>query len=389
MNRVLGWFWGYITVLVTGEACERFMNLCGFYSRDVWDFQKNPKGLSVKVRVSEYKNLRHSAKRAGVHLHIESKHGFPFLLRRYRFRYGIFVGFLIFIVLLNVLCGRIWSVEIHGISSLNSLEVMTMLQSVGISEGVKKDAYDWATVRQKIMEQNPQISWMSFNPIGTVLFVDISETAKAPGILDHNVPCNLKATKDGVILSAKVYAGQPLVKPGDAVVKGDILVSGAVEYKNGCTVFRHASAEIVAQTKYHITFKIPLRQTVQCRTGQSQVRHVIRFFGMRIPMYLGSIKEQYETVPTSHDMQINHKTLPLGVDSTIFYYTSEKQVTLSEHQALSQAQKKLNEYKINELDDVVIKTITTNHTIDKQTLTFTADFLCEENICFEENMLIF
>ncbi len=389
MNRLLGWFWGYITVLVSGEACERFMNLCGFYSRDVWDFQKNPKGLSVKVRVSEYKNLRHSAKRAGVHLHIQSKHGLPFLLRRYRFRYGIFVGFLIFVVLLNVLCGRIWSVEIHGISSLNSLEVMTMLQSVGISEGVKKDAYDWATVRQKIMEQNPQISWMSFNPIGTVLFVDISETAKAPGILDHNVPCNLKATKDGVILSAKVYAGQPLVKPGDAVVKGDILVSGAVEYKNGCTVFRHASAEIVAQTKYHITFKIPLRQTVQCRTGKSQVRHVIRFFGMRIPMYLGSIKEQYETVPTSHDMQINHKTLPLGVDSTIFYYTFEKQVTLSEHQALSQAQIKLNEYKINELDDVVIKTIATNHTIDKQALTFTADFLCEENICFEENMLIF
>ncbi len=389
MNRLLGWFWGYVTVLVTGEACERFMNLCGFYSRDVWDFQKNPNGLTVKVRLSEYKNLRHSAKRTGVHLHIESKHGFPFLLRRYRFRYGIFVGILVFALLLNTLCGRIWSVEIHGTSSLKSYDVTSMLQSVGITEGVRKDAFDWATVRQKIMEHNPQISWMSLNPMGTVLFVDISETAKAPGVLDHSIPCNLKATKDGVVVSVKVYAGQSLVKTGDAVVKGDLLVSGAVEYKNGCTVFRHASAEIVAQTKYHVSFEIPLRQTVRLRTGQSQIRRVIRFFGMRIPMYLGSVKEEYETLHSSHEVRINNKTLPIGVDSTIFHYTSEKEVALTEQQALSQAQMKLNAYKTTELNDMVIKEVTTDYTIDKQALTFTADFLCEENICFEENMLIF
>ena len=148
LQKWIGWLVGYVTVLVRGGSCERFMNLCAVKRRDVWDFQAVPEGLCIQVRAGEYRNLRIAAKRAGCRLHIVAKHGLPFLLRRYRRRYGLIAGVFLFVFLLQLLCGRVWEIRVQGNEKLQQSQVVTLLEEFGIREGMAANALDWASVRQ-------------------------------------------------------------------------------------------------------------------------------------------------------------------------------------------------------------------------------------------------
>ena len=73
------------------------------------------------------------------------------------------------------------------------------------------------------------------------------------GAAKEEPPNDIVAEKDGRITSIVTRNGVPLVKPGDEVKKGDILVSGKVEVKNdaGEVVnyhYQNADADIEAET---------------------------------------------------------------------------------------------------------------------------------------------
>lgn len=385
----IGFFVGYVTVLVTGGSPERFMNLCAVKRRDVWDFQSVPEGLLVNVRISEYKNLRLAARRARVHLHIVSKHGLPFFIQRHRHRYGLAVGIAVFFLLLQVLCGRVWQIQVQGNTSMETRDIIGILAQSGIREGIKTNAFDWASVRQEVILNHPEISWMSFNPVGTVLHVDISEATPKPDIIDASQPCDLKATCDGRIVDMQVQMGKPIVQKGDAVVKGDLLVSGAVEYSDGCTVFRHASAIIKAETSHTVSFEIPLQQVRQQRTGKQTVRRVLRCFNGAIPLYIGSVKEPYEKETSEASLTIAGTKLPFGIQTAVFYHTTPITVTLTQEEAIAEAAEKTDAYVAETLKEAEITGITYDHSVKNDVVTVTAKISCIENISFEEKLLIF
>ena len=115
MQNWIGMILGTLTVRVTGGSHERFMNLCAVYNRDMWDFRAEGDSITVKVRASEYKNLRKAAHRAGVRLKIIKRHGIPFWLRRYKNRYGLVAGILVFCLLLSFFSSRIWVIRMRGV----------------------------------------------------------------------------------------------------------------------------------------------------------------------------------------------------------------------------------------------------------------------------------
>lgn len=389
LSVLLGFIYGTVTVLVTGGSPERFMNLCALKRRDMWDFQIIENGISVKVRATEYKNLRYAAKRSGVHLHITDKKGFPFIMHRHRNRWGLVVGFLLFFVLLFSLCGRIWTIDVQGLNQLNKNEVVTVLEEFGIREGVRKNKFEWATIRQKVLAVCPEISWMSLNPQGTTLHVDISETEKPPEIIDATQPCNIIASHDGKIVEMQINTGQPMVKVGDGVVKGDLLVSGAVEYADGCTVFRHASGKIIAETRHKVSFDIPLIQTHLKRNGKIITRRVLKVFGVSIPLYLGSVQEPYEKETHCWDLTIADTKLPVGIQTANLYITDSVTVNLNVDEALAEGVEKTEQYVEEALPNAEILNILYQHEEKENLVRVTAEIFCKENIISKEKMLIF
>lgn len=389
MQNWIGMIFGTLTVRVTGGSHERFMNLCAVYNRDMWDFRAEGDSITVKVRASEYKNLRKAAHRAGVRLKIIKRHGIPFWLRRYKNRYGLVAGILVFCLLLSFFSSRIWVIRMRGVEGEIEQQILTQMKQEGITLGTRTSAFDFATVRQKLIVACPQISWMSLNPSGSVLNVDVSLRTAPPLVLDHQQPCNLIASVDGTILSMNIKNGDPMVKVGDGVVKGDLLVSGAVEYADGCTVFRKAEGEILAETKHRVTFQVPYEQTHSCYTGKTKRRYAFHFFGLSLPLYIGSVSGTYEKTDRYRPLVIDQVALPIGIYESKFALTQPLTVHLSREEAVAEATEKTMEYVSQSLPNCEITAINYQKEFTSTHALVTAEILCKENIAFAEKMLIF
>ena len=66
------------------------------------------------------------------------------------------------------------------------------------------------------------------------------------------MPTNLKAAADGIIKRIDVTSGNCIVKVGDTVAKGDILVSGMEERADG-TKFVHSAGRVTAVIEREVT----------------------------------------------------------------------------------------------------------------------------------------
>ena len=67
-----------------------------------------------------------------------------------------------------------------------------------------------------------------------------------PEIIDEEEYCNVVANKEGIILKVNARNGTPLVKEGDVVKQGDIVIGGWMEGKYTGIRYVHAQGEVEA-----------------------------------------------------------------------------------------------------------------------------------------------
>ena len=89
---------------------------------------------------------------------------------------------------------------------------------------------------------------------------------------------NLKATADGTVTRLEVQSGSPAVRIGDGVKKGQLLVSGVLEYTDGSNAFTDSLGKVFARTAKKITLEMPVKSKISCpiRTGYT-VRLILNF----------------------------------------------------------------------------------------------------------------
>lgn len=385
----LDWLLGYVTIEVVGENAERFMNLCAAYKKDVWGFLKTENGVKANVRLSEMKTLRTISRKARVRIRILRRHGFWFLTKPIRKRWGLIIGMVVFCVLLWFLSGRIWYINIHGNTEIPTPQIMEMLQEAGVTQGVSSKAFDWATLRQSIITKHPQISWMSFNPQGCLLQVDISEAKAAPELPNQQEPCNIVASRDGRIVDIQVFTGNAAVKVGDAVVKGDMLINGAVEYSNGCTVFRPASGIVMAETVHKKSVFIPYHQKIDKPTGEKIQRKAFYCFGLDIPLFLGRVAPPYTKETKESYLCVKDISLPIGVKTATFFPTISEKIQINEEQAKGKGKEVIEQEIQKNFNEKQVKKVDYSYKVLSDGVETKSEIFCVENIIFREKLLIF
>ena len=140
----------------------------------------------------------------------------------------------------------IWGIEISGIE-IDENTVHNLYEN-GLKIGMLKNMVDVDAVRSKMMTNMPEIAWIGINIIGSKAEVEIKERIQKPDIVEKDKPYNIKAKCDGVITRIEVKQGMPLVKQGDVVTKGQLLVSGVLESSVVGVRLVPSSAIILAKT---------------------------------------------------------------------------------------------------------------------------------------------
>ena len=214
------------------------MNLCTNQNLLLWKVKKTADGYEMYMSIKGFFSLRPITRKTGTRVCVLEKHGFPFLMHRYR-RYRVFQsGLLLCAVLLWIASCYIWEIKLSGNYMVTDDNLYDFLKEQEIVTGIKKNKIDCEEIEKQIRSSYPQITWVSAQLDGIRLIIEVNEntlllsTQNTEAVTKTNSPCNLVSQYDGVVKQIITRNGTPLVFPGTQVAQGDILVKGEMELKN-------------------------------------------------------------------------------------------------------------------------------------------------------------
>jgi len=304
---------GYVIIEVTGFSAERFINMGVKRGVHIWDAVRGPSAVSMKVSAGGFRLLCGFTGKTDCKVKILERKGLPFLLRRYRKRKFLIAGIFLFAALLYAMSSFIWLVELDGNERLQPDSVLSFLGQNGIRAGTLKYTVDEREAERALLAAFPDISWVSLRIRGTKLTVTLTETIPEREIADNTVPCDIVAKKAGLVVHIATSAGTPLVRQGDVVNAGDLLVSSELVTGTDDTGFSaeytRARSEIRAKVYYEYSFTVPLKYYGRRYTGKVRRERTVILFGNNINL-LKTYIQRYR----SYDKIITERQLRFGGD---------------------------------------------------------------------------
>ncbi len=370
------YIFGTVRIKLYGEYCERLINVIAANGISFYSLKRRENFLEVTVLKDDFKKLRKLRKYTCVKIKINNKRGLPFLIRRYRQRYGILVGAVMFFVILNLMSTRMWMIKVEGNISVPKEEIMSTLEGLGVYEGISMDMIDVDVLKQQIVAKRQDIAWASLNKQGSVLEVNVTEVNGEKETIQE---CNLVAAFDGVIKHIDVQSGTVAVKVGDTVTKGQLLVSGMVDYGSGVT-FTSAKGKIIAHTTSREKVEIGILNETEILNGDNKNRYVFEFLGCKIPLFLGSVRGKYNLDIYNSQLTMFGKNIPVSLTKISYTGKNIYYEELSINSAKNLIKDKI--YKIYERNNNEILSITNEKITkenDKYIYSATVDYL--SNIC--------
>ncbi|MDR1616687.1 MAG: sporulation protein YqfD [Syntrophomonadaceae bacterium] len=217
---------GMITVRIEGEYVEKVLNMAMSRGLYISDVRKIEGGVLLKVRGSGFEALKTICAENGYEYSIVAQRGAPFVKRAFRRRMGFLVGAAVFVSAVYILSSFIWFVDVRGNNLLSDQVIIDAAARYGVSKGANKSGFDRIEAENAMIRDISQLSYVKISVKGVNASIEVVEkTLSSPEI---TAPCNIVAAADGVIDDILVLMGRQNVRTGQAVVKGDILISGMV-----------------------------------------------------------------------------------------------------------------------------------------------------------------
>ena len=223
---------GYVRVEIEGYYIEKFINICLDKKILIWKLKrKTGVTLYFNIGIKDYKKLKEICRKTNCKIKIRSKKGLPFFLHKYKKRKIFLIVLIVISIVIYASSKYVWNIQIEIEENKTLENINRDLSELGIKRGMKKNEIDTNKIITEIRLKRNDISWMGIDIKGTNVIVKIVKADDKPKILDKNEYCNIVATKTGVVESIVAQNGTPLVKVGDTVQKGDILIAGYMEGK--------------------------------------------------------------------------------------------------------------------------------------------------------------
>lgn len=156
------------------------------------------------------------------------------------YRVGVLAGLAVFCLVIFLSGFFVFKIEVVGSGSHYVGEVRALLREAGLSPFSVYSETRAQNARTHILDL-PAVSFCSVQKKGGVIVVGVEINAETPPRAEARSLCALCA---GKIVQLVCIRGTPLVKEGDEVSKGDVLVAGYVDYGEGENAIRREAAAI-------------------------------------------------------------------------------------------------------------------------------------------------
>ena len=386
MLRWFRWLSGYVIFEAQGGLCERFLRLVSEDGVHLWDVCHTAYGVRAVCAARDYRRLRRAAARTGTRVRHLRQRGAYVAARPLKKQSGLLTGAVLALAVYMVLAARVWVIDLPSGDPTLVSQVEQCLEKANVRRGVPIRDIDVAAVRMAAVTDVPALHALGLSFEGCVVHVEWrlqeEELAKP-----DETPANVIAAADGVILSAQVTAGQSMIRVGEAVVEGELLVCGAVETERE-TLFRHATATVIARTEREVTVTASLTETEEAY-GRVIAQPTLYMLGMRLPLYSAlATSDDYDVYRETSWLRFCDMPLPLGVEWTVYAARTARERVLTKEQAERLARLRADAALCAQSPSAAVTQATYDGVWNGEEYTLTARYVCNEDIAQTVPLLI-
>ncbi len=250
---------GVAELEVSGAQPERILNYCAENGIEFWSASPcRDFSITFCVHASYADSLLARSGKNGLDVKLISETGGRKLKLGAKRRAVFLLAFVLCVSLAAVSSLFLWRIEISGNDKLSDAEILRKLAECGVDYGAYWPALSSDEIRSRIVSEMPEIAWLSLNVRSSKAEIIVHERIDKPDIVNEKSPCDIIASKSGVIRKMSVLEGESAAIVGNAVAKGDVLVRGLMSSETGDERYVHSMAQVIADTWYEISAQTPL-----------------------------------------------------------------------------------------------------------------------------------
>lgn len=172
--------------------------------------------------------------------------------------------------------------------------------------------------------------------------------------------------------------GTVMVKEGDVVKKGDVLIAGKMEGKYTGIRYVHANGDVYANVWYSDKAEVQLKQTKQERTENVEKKYSIKINNFKINFYKKlSNFEKCDTIEEEKKLKIfSNFYLPFSIIEYTNYEMRDTQIEYSLQEAKELAIKQAEDKVKSQIEDKE-KILDTHVTVTQKEGKVEAEVICE------------
>lgn len=316
---------GYVILSIKGYNKEEFLSRLVKGGVKILETITCDDEIRIKIFACDFRSLIGFKPKCRVH--ILKKRGLGFWLRRTRKTF--LVGMILFLVLLGLSSQFVWNISYDGVEHTDIKKLEEATKKAGIRRGMLKiNLKSGYEMKDIILNNTDDIAWAWVYVKGTKVIVKVRENIIPPEVFDPDVPCDIIASRSGLIKSITTIRGRCVALENQMVAPGDTIISGTYQFEDKPGYQVHASGSVKAETEHIRSGVYKQSYCYKKYTGRKRHKVRIRLFSLDIPLF---IKEDvsfdyYDIEEKDYDLKIAGNYLGMGVSvKTAKEYFEEKE----------------------------------------------------------------
>ncbi len=257
MKKMFQFLGGYVVLEICGAACGLALNRLVREKIAFWNVLWIDE---LTIRISVFPGQKDTAMKLIAVSMCEARTveeiGILQQIKCLRHRLVLVIFVMLSLASAIVLPRHVFFYEVVGNETIPATRILRELQNHGIGFGTYGPDIHPAWAKNHMIDVIPKLQWLTITQNGCRAKVIVRERPDIPETENRKGFSNVVATQNGMITQMSVFAGQPMVKTGDIVEKGQLLVSGVVDLER-IFVLENANAEVFARTWREISTCMP------------------------------------------------------------------------------------------------------------------------------------
>ena len=283
---------GYVIIDIKGAYLERLINSITESDIEIWDISRGRGGIRLSVSIGGFYRLRPILRRYPCRVRIAEKHGLTVALCHMGGRYVMAFGWVIALSALLIASRFMWIIDIEGCGRIEQGEIAETLNKLGVSPGMGRGKLDTAAIAEGVKNSDSRIAWAGAELTGVVLQISVKEAREDVQVYTPGEPCSIYAAESGIITSITALSGKANRNAGDAVEKGELLISG--DLGNG--IYTEARGRVTAEVLHRFSYRADEMQDMLAPSGKKQTVSWIELNGKTM-IPCTAPYEEYEAAP--------------------------------------------------------------------------------------------